>query len=76
MDIRLMELLVCPLCKGPLRRLAQGQSLICATDRLAYPIRDGIAVMLESEAQPWHEIEDPVPNAALLKSAAPDAGAP
>ncbi|MDE2402741.1 MAG: Trm112 family protein [Burkholderiales bacterium] len=79
MDTRLIELLVCPLCKGPLHRLPQGQSLICTADHLAYPIRDGIPVMLESEAQPWEEHDDPIPNAALLTGAASapqDAGAP
>jgi uncharacterized protein YbaR (Trm112 family) len=51
MDTRLMELLVCPLCKGPLTHEPGQQELICAADRLAYPIRDGIAVMLENEAR-------------------------
>lgn len=66
MDTRLIELLVCPLCKGPLHRKPQGQALICAADRLAYPIRDGIPVMLESEAQTVEDNDDPIPNAALL----------
>jgi uncharacterized protein YbaR (Trm112 family) len=51
MDTRLMELLVCPLCKGPLTHEHPTQELVCAADRLAFPIRDGIAVMLESEAR-------------------------
>ncbi|GIX25428.1 MAG: UPF0434 protein [Caldimonas sp.] len=51
MDTRLMELLVCPLCKGPLQHDQQARELICKADRLAYPIRDGIPVMLESEAR-------------------------
>jgi hypothetical protein len=55
MDNRLLELLVCPLCKGPLqlRRDERGRplELVCAPDRLAYPIRDDIPVMLESEAR-------------------------
>lgn len=53
MDTRLIELLVCPICKGPLQRAphhAQGDLLVCPADRLGYPIRDGIPVMLESEA--------------------------
>jgi uncharacterized protein len=50
MDTRLIELLVCPVCKGPLQRGDQGQSLVCPADRLAFPIRDGIPVMLENEA--------------------------
>jgi uncharacterized protein len=55
LDHRLIELLVCPLCKGPLTltRDAQnrGSELQCPADRLAFPIRDGIPVMLESEAR-------------------------
>jgi uncharacterized protein YbaR (Trm112 family) len=53
MDTRLIELLVCPICKGPLQRAprhAQGDLLVCLADRLGYPIRDGIPVMLDSEA--------------------------
>ena len=57
LDHRLIDLLVCPLCKSPLhmQRDAQGQpqALTCAADRLAFPIRDGIPVMLESEALPF-----------------------
>ena len=51
MDARLLEILVCPLCKGPLDYLKDEQELVCKADRLAYPIRDGIPVMLESEAR-------------------------
>ncbi len=46
-----MELLVCPLCKGPLTHDPSRAELVCAADRLAYPIRDGIAIMLEGEAR-------------------------
>ncbi len=52
MDSRLLEILVCPLCKGPLQHDREAQELICKADRLAFPIRDGIPVMLESEARP------------------------
>jgi uncharacterized protein YbaR (Trm112 family) len=52
MDNRLLELLVCPLCKGPLEWHRERSELTCAADRLAYPVRDGIPVMLESEARP------------------------
>jgi uncharacterized protein len=56
LDHRLIDLLVCPLCKGPLemRRDAELRptDLLCRADRLAFPIRDGIPVMLESEATP------------------------
>lgn len=51
LDPRLLEILVCPLCKGPLvNRKAEGE-LVCKADRLAYPVKDGIPVMLEDEAR-------------------------
>ena len=50
-DHRLLDILVCPLCKGPLRYERQAEELICKADSLAFPIRDGIPVMLESEAR-------------------------
>lgn len=53
-DHRLIALLVCPVCKGPLalrRDLDEvPQSLVCPADRIAFPIRDGIPIMLEAEA--------------------------
>jgi uncharacterized protein len=51
MDPRLLDILVCPLCKGPLQFDRPAQELVCRADRLAYPIRDDIPVMLESEAR-------------------------
>ncbi|MFZ0790872.1 MAG: Trm112 family protein [Chromatiaceae bacterium] len=51
MDKKLLDILVCPLCKGPLVYDKGAQELICRGDRLAYPIRDGIPVMLEDEAR-------------------------
>ena len=51
MDTRLIQLLVCPVCKGPLQRAPQGEHLVCKADRLAFPIRDGIPIMLVSEAR-------------------------
>ncbi len=51
MDHRLLELLVCPICKGPLDYRREAGELVCTADRLAFPIRDGMAVMLESEAR-------------------------
>lgn len=51
MDSKLLEILVCPICKGPLAYDKRAQELICKADRLAYPIRDDIPVMLESEAR-------------------------
>jgi len=50
-DPRLLEILVCPLCKGPLRMRSAKDELVCAADRLAFPIKDGIPVMLEEEAR-------------------------
>ena len=55
MDARLLQLLVCPLCKGPLELRRTPTELVCNADRLAFPIRDGMAVMLESEARPLSE---------------------
>lgn len=51
MDAKFLEILVCPLCKGPLHLDKPAQELICKADRLAFPIRDGIPMMLESEAR-------------------------
>ena len=51
MDARLLEILVCPLCKSTLRHDRQAKELICQVDKLAYPIRDGIPVMLVDEAR-------------------------
>jgi uncharacterized protein YbaR (Trm112 family) len=63
MDTRLIELLVCPVCKGPLHRPAQSALLVCPADRLGFPIRDGIPVMLENEAVPLDENGNPLPAA-------------
>ena len=51
MDKELLALLVCPLCKGKLKYDREAQELICLFDGLAYPIRDGIPVMLPEEAR-------------------------
>jgi uncharacterized protein YbaR (Trm112 family) len=51
MDKKLLEILVCPVCKGPLAYNRDRQELICKADRLAYPVRDDIPVMLEEEAR-------------------------
>ena len=61
MESRLLDTLVCPLCKGRLDFDRAQAELICRADRLAYPVRDGIPVMLESEAR-------------QLNAARPDAG--
>jgi uncharacterized protein YbaR (Trm112 family) len=52
MDARLLDILVCPLCKGELIYHKTEQELLCKPCKLAYPIRDGIPVMLEAEARP------------------------
>ncbi|MGF1527518.1 MAG: Trm112 family protein [Candidatus Competibacterales bacterium] len=52
MDQKLLDILVCPVTKAPLVYDKQRQELLCKASRLAYPIRDGIPVMLESEARP------------------------
>ncbi len=55
METRLLNLLVCPVCKGPLEHLRPPQQaqieLVCHADGLAFPVRDGIPVMLEAEAR-------------------------
>jgi uncharacterized protein YbaR (Trm112 family) len=50
-DPRLLEILVCPICKGKLVYRKNEAELICKADRLAYPIKDAIPVMLEEEAR-------------------------
>ena len=57
MDSKLLEILVCPLCKGPLLyRKAEGE-LVCKADKLAYPIRDGVPIMLPEDARELDEGE-------------------
>lgn len=51
MDKKLLDILACPICKGPLVYKKDSDELICKADRLAYPIRDDIPVMLEEEAR-------------------------
>ncbi len=51
MDKNLLDILACPVCKGPLVFDKQKNELICKVDRLAFPIRDDIPVMLEDEAR-------------------------
>ncbi|EMH4162136.1 protein YcaR [Pluralibacter gergoviae] len=51
MDHRLLEIIACPVCNGKLYYSQDKQELICKTDNLAYPLRDGIPVLLESEAR-------------------------
>lgn len=52
MDHRLLEIVACPVCNGKLYFDKTGQELVCKADGLAYPVRDGIPVLLENEARP------------------------
>jgi uncharacterized protein YbaR (Trm112 family) len=57
-DPKLLEILVCPICKGPLVHRREAGELICKADRLAYPIKDGIPVMLEEDARKLDPLEE------------------
>ena len=57
MDTRLLELIVCHVTKGPLELDREKQELISRSARLAYPVRDGIPVLLENEARPLTDTE-------------------
>lgn len=57
LDHKLLGVLVCPICKGELKYDREAAELICRPDRLAYPIRDDIPVMLSDEARPLSEEE-------------------
>jgi tetraacyldisaccharide 4'-kinase len=57
-DSRLLDILVCPICKGPLIHRKAEQELICKADRLGFPIRDGIPVMLEEDARKLNPLEE------------------
>jgi len=59
MDSKLLEILVCPVCKGPLTWRKDAQELVCKADRLAFPVRDDIPVMLEDEARELAADEEP-----------------
>lgn len=56
-DKKLLDILVCPVTKGPLKYDKENQELISKSARLAYPIRDGIPIMLEEEARPLEQAE-------------------
>jgi len=51
MDERLLSILACPICKGELKHNEENKELVCKFDGLAFPVRDGIPVMLEGEAR-------------------------
>ncbi len=51
MKKKLLSILACPLCKGPLIHKSRQKVLICENDKLAYPVRNGIPVLLDSDAR-------------------------
>lgn len=57
MDAKLLQILVCPVTKGPLTYNKANNELISKSAKLAYPIKDGIPVMLEEEARPLRDDE-------------------
>ena len=58
MDPKLLEILVCPICKGPLTWRKEDSELVCKADRLAFAVKDDIPVMLEEEARPLRAEEE------------------
>ncbi len=58
MDSKLLEILVCPICKGPLHYKKNEQELLCKPCRLGFQIKDGIPVMLEGEARKLSDKEE------------------
>lgn len=57
MESKLLEMLVCPVTKGPLRFDRERQELVSHSARLAYPVRDGIPILLENEARTLEDAE-------------------
>lgn len=57
MDSKLLELLVCPVTKGPLQHDAARSELVSRSAKLAYPVRDGLPVLIEAEARPLTDAE-------------------
>lgn len=57
MDNKLIDILVCPVCKGRLVYMKENSELVCKAERLAYPVRDDIPVMIEDEARLLSEEE-------------------
>jgi uncharacterized protein len=72
-DPKLLDLLVCPLTKGPLRYDRARQELISEQAGLAYPIRDGIPIMLVDEARPLDE-DEAIPEAVRARKGRPKPG--
>jgi uncharacterized protein YbaR (Trm112 family) len=59
LDKKLLDILACPVCKGPLTWHPDAQQLVCRAERLAYPVRNGSPVMLKEEARPLNS-DDPL----------------
>jgi uncharacterized protein YbaR (Trm112 family) len=59
MDSKLLDILACPVCKGPLVHVRDPEQLVCRADRLAFPVREGVPVMLEEEARQLNS-DDPL----------------
>lgn len=57
-DAKLLDILACPICKSSLRYIKDKDELVCRADRVAFPVRDGIPVMLEEEARQLGPEED------------------
>ena len=57
MNDKLLDMLACPICKAPLEHRPTGGILVCRAERLAFPIRDGIPVLLEDEARSMSQAE-------------------
>ncbi len=57
-DAKLLDILACPICKSSLRYIKDKDELVCSADRVAFPVRDGIPVMLEEEARQLGPEED------------------
>ncbi len=58
LDRKLLDILACPICKSKLHFDKEANELICRADKLAFPVRDGIPVMLEEEARSIPILED------------------
>jgi uncharacterized protein YbaR (Trm112 family) len=58
-DSKLLDILACPVCKGPLVHVRDPEQLVCRADRLAFPVREGVPVMLEEEARQLNS-DDPL----------------
>jgi uncharacterized protein len=59
LDKKLLDILACPICKGPVHWRREADVLVCRADRLAFPVHDGIPVMLEEEARSLNS-DDPL----------------